>query len=373
MMTSIRSTPSTLTDCCGSSPILKAAQSDVIRVRSCRSTARSPQPLPVGAGCCLDQRGADDDAVGDWPDRGGLLGAGDAEAHRDRAWRDGPGAGDEVAQVGREAVPGAGHAGQRDQVQEARGVRPRSSAAGPAVEVGAARKMSARPAAAQAASSVRRFLERQVRARSGRRRPPRPRRRHNARARRRGSGWRSPSARPAGATPRARSRRTRSMALRGGHAVVERDCVERWMTGPSASGSEKGTPSSIRSAPAWAIATRISSDVGEVGEAGGEVGHERGAALGPVRPQKRAAMRATPVSVVVHGHTGALPLERGQHRLQVLVPAAGQVDQQDLRPCPASARASTASAIACDDSSAGRMPSVRASSWNAASASSSFA
>src|SRR5205809_6749049 len=41
--------------------------------------------------------------------------------------------------------------------------------------------------------------------------------------------------------------------------------VERWMVGPSASGSENGTPTSRKSAPAAATSRRASSDVSGVG------------------------------------------------------------------------------------------------------------
>src|SRR6267143_6106820 len=41
--------------------------------------------------------------------------------------------------------------------------------------------------------------------------------------------------------------------------------VERWMVGPSARGSEKGTPTSTKSAPAAATARRASSDSSGVG------------------------------------------------------------------------------------------------------------
>ena len=53
------------------------------------------------------------------------------------------------------------------------------------------------------------------------------------------------------------------------------------------------------------------------------------------------------------------------HRVHVLVAAARQVHQHDRRTVRARARASARSAIACADSSAGRMPSRRASVWNA--------
>ena len=56
--------------------------------------------------------------------------------------------------------------------------------------------------------------------------------------------------------------------------------------------------------------------------------------------------------------------------VHVLVAAAGEVDQQD-RVLPIDGAIFIACATACADSSAGMMPSVRHSSWNAASASSS--
>src|SRR5919201_5906025 len=85
-----------------------------------------------------------------------------------------------------------------------------------------------------------------------------------------------------------------------------------WITGPSASGSENGTPSSIRSAPASAQARPIAIEVRRSGKPPimyGISAARPGAAL------NAAAMRSVPDSKL------------REHLREVLVPAAGEADQ----------------------------------------------
>ena len=84
-----------------------------------------------------------------------------------------------------------------------------------------------------------------------RRRPRRAPRRRSARAPSPRSGSRSPSARSASSRSRSRNRAHEREHV----ASARRRCASarseaRWITGPSAIGSENGTPSSITSAPA---------------------------------------------------------------------------------------------------------------------------
>ena len=52
--------------------------------------------------------------------------------------------------------------------------------------------------------------------------------------------------------------------------------LARWMTGPSATGSLNGTPSSITSAPASIAASATSREVSRLGIAAGDIGHQAG-------------------------------------------------------------------------------------------------
>ena len=69
---------------------------------------------------------------------------------------------------------------------------------------------------------------------------------------------------------------------------------------------------------------------------------------------------------IVLGRSALRALEPPDHLGEVLVAAAGEADEVEVAPPFASVQA-----IACEDSSAGMIPSSRASRWNAASASAS--
>ena len=99
----------------------------------------------------------------------------------------------------------------------------------------------------------------------------------------------------------------------------------------------------------------------QVGIAGGHVGDEPGC-CSPARSRaKRSSIRDRRVSRASARPGRKLLL----HRVHVLVAAARQVDEHDRRRGRARGPAPAAWAIACADSSAGRMPSSRASVWNA--------
>ena len=119
-----------------------------------------------------------------------------------------------------------------------------------------------------------------------------------------------------------------------------------WITGPSASGSENGTPSS----------TQVGAAVG-VGLADRRASASR-SGKPPIRygisaarlvraPANAAAMRSMP------GRSIARRAER-EHLGEVLVAAAGEADQVELASRPAFA---STQATACEDSSAGMIPS----------------
>src|ERR1041384_3899583 len=61
------------------------------------------------------------------------------------------------------------------------------------------------------------------------------------------------------------ARRTRSSTPASVMPCAKATSLERWMVGPSARGSENGTPTSTRSAPAAATRCRASSDAAAVG------------------------------------------------------------------------------------------------------------
>src|SRR3954469_13125639 len=85
-----------------------------------------------------------------------------------------------------------------------------------------------------------------------------------------------------------------------------------WITGPSASGSENGTPSSTRSAPASAYASPIAADASRLGNPPIRYGIS---AARPFAAANAALMLSVP---------DAKP---GEHLREVLVPAAGEADQ----------------------------------------------
>ncbi len=66
-------------------------------------------------------------------------------------------------------------------------------------------------------------------------------------------------------------------------------CEAAWMTGPSMTGSEKGMPTSMASAPAAAAARTASA---QPGQPAGDVGHEQLAAGGPPLPQRLLELAA---------------------------------------------------------------------------------
>ena len=145
------------------------------------------------------------------------------------------------------ALAGGPHG--RDDVDEAAG-----DGADPAQALGRGRRRDQRhqrqPGGGERLADLLRLAERQV----GDDRPGGPGRDRAARRtprRRRGRGpcSRRPSGRPAAARrPTGRSRAPLRRWRRASSAAV----AAAWIVGPSASGSEKGTPSSIRSAPASA-------------------------------------------------------------------------------------------------------------------------
>ncbi len=67
--------------------------------------------------------------------------------------------------------------------------------------------------------------------------------------------------------------------------------VARWITGPSASGSENGTPISRTSAPARSRRLRISAGDVEVGIAGRHIRDEAGALLAPRMARSASSIR----------------------------------------------------------------------------------
>src|SRR3954447_5374755 len=105
---------------------------------------------------------------------------------------------------------------------------------------------------------------------------------------------------------------TRSTPCRVAPAASAR-VAAAWITGPSASGSEKGTPSSSMSAPASAHASPTASDVSRSGKP-------------PIRYGISAALRPCEAKAAA-----ILSLKR-EHLVEVLVAAARQRDQIRSRP-----------------------------------------
>src|SRR3990172_9559982 len=96
--------------------------------------------------------------------------------------------------------------------------------------------------------------------------------------------------------------------------------VARWITGPSARGSENGTPTSSTSAPARSRRLRISADRARSGSPAVTY------VINPVRPAARNSANRRSIR-----DTGAL-LQDLLHALHVLVAAAREVDQQHRIP-----------------------------------------
>src|SRR5512134_1111200 len=96
------------------------------------------------------------------------------------------------------------------------------------------------------------------------------------------------------------------------------------MTGPSASGSEKGTPISSTSAPARSRATRISAERGRSGSPAVVY------VTSPARPSRRIPSKrsASRDMTLLAGDRTEMLL----HGVHVLVAAPGQVDEDRGRP-----------------------------------------
>src|SRR5471030_2409830 len=93
--------------------------------------------------------------------------------------------------------------------------------------------------------------------------------------------------------------------------------VARWITGPSASGSENGTPTSRTSAPARSSALRISAERGRSGSP----------AVVYVTSPGRFSARSRANVFAIRLLSGKSLL----HRLHVLVAAPGQIHEQHCR------------------------------------------
>ena len=174
-----------------------------------------------------------------------LLGGGDPEADRHRDVGLVLGRRGQLGQLGRQLGSLAGDAHRRDEIDEPPSPPRRSS-------LGARRGWWARRAGSGRGHGrpVRRRSGPAPRAggpeRSRRRPPPRPRARRSPRPRTPGSCSSRPSARPGSAPqPGVQVSSTDSRVAPASSAAVS----AAWIVGPSASGSEKGTPSSIKSAP----------------------------------------------------------------------------------------------------------------------------
>lgn len=131
-----------------------------------------------------------------------------------------------------------------------------------------------------------------------------------------------------------------------------------WMTGPSASGSEYGTPSSIMSAPAFSSSTTISTVVRRSGS--------------PVVMNGMSAVRCSALSLSKTRSIGFMlqPSEISHNRFHVLVSAPRKMTAI-VWPAGRDGASFITWATAWADSKAGMMPSVRDSSWRASSASAS--
>ena len=123
---------------------------------------------------------------------------------------------------------------------------------------------------------------------------------------------------------------------------------DSWMTGPSITGSENGMPTSMPSAPACATASTMW--------------------VQPASPPVRYGTRHLPPAAAARDRArpgGSQVVPEDLHHLpHVLVAPARQVDHHVARRRATPAARDT-QAIAWADSSAGMMPSVRDSSWNA--------
>ena len=177
----------------GSVPSCRRPQAPAMAALAAPTSARAAAQASSGVGRArhgVDERAADDDAVGEAGHAGRLLRRRDAEAHRERRVRALAQAREQRRQLGADLGAGAGDAGHGDAVDEARWPRRRR---GPA-----ARRCSSASPWAPARRRRRRRAE-------PARRPPAPARRRVRRPRR-AAGRGSP------APPRRRSRRARRIA-----------------------------------------------------------------------------------------------------------------------------------------------------------------
>ena len=145
----------------------------------------------------------------------------------------------------------------------------------------------------------------------------------------------------------------------------------RWMTGPSASGSENGTPTSSTSAPPRSSARRMSPDRARSGSPAVDVGDEARAPARRAAVRRSSSMRDITRLRAARLGRGAAACSRRAQRSARPCRRGPRGSPASARPARARARATGSAAKACDDSSAGKMPSVRASGSKASSASSS--
>ncbi len=185
------------------------------------------------------------------------------------------------------------------------------------------------------------------------------------------TGWRSPSARPASRRRRDGTRARSRASRRGPTPCAIARSVARWITGPSAIGSENGTPSSMTSAPPRASARIRSTVTSADGSPAAMYGMSAGASLGraAARSVRRCARRPRRASL------GCVP--RVDRRITARPPTtmcrslSPRPDRltRTIWSCRIVGASFIAYASAWLDSSAGMMPSMRQQSWNAASAS----
>ena len=248
----------------------------------------------------LDERAADHDRVGDMP---AIARARSAASRMPKPTPTGSRVNSRMRatprrDVGEIDVRGAGHALQRHVVEVAAAerrdllqarVRRRRRQQEDRVE--AARIEQPRPALALPRADSRPPARR--------RRPPPSRRRRSAPCPSLRSGWRSRTARPA-----SRDRVLRNSATKPSTSLSDTPCfnarsLERWITGPSAIGSENGTPSSITSAPPFD--QRVHERHGErrLGIAGGDEGNRAPCGPAACSASKVAAMRDMALQILM--------------------------------------------------------------------------
>ena len=222
-----------------------------VAARSCPTSAASAGIIPSVGAERIDERRRDDHARGPGPrDRPHMGRLRDAEPDGHGHGRHGRHLPDELRDGRRQRAPGAGHADQRHAVEEAAAPRRHGSPPGRRRTSG---RRDRRPRCLPPPPPPRTARPRRA---SGPPRSPRPRRQPRARGpgrgrrRRRSAGWRSPWRRPARPAGRRRSARPARGSGRTSRPAASAPCDARWSVAPSASGSEYGSPTSSRSAPA---------------------------------------------------------------------------------------------------------------------------